>query len=54
VLTLAAPVLDLDKLVDAALEAHRDELLELIRQRVWHAVDEFVADVLEARGSPGP
>jgi hypothetical protein len=45
---IATAALDLDKLVDAAGEARRDELLKLIRQRVEDAVDTFVADVLAA------
>jgi hypothetical protein len=45
---LATAALDLDKLVDAAIQARRDELLNLIRSRVEHAVDAFVADVLAA------
>jgi hypothetical protein len=41
--------LDLDQLIERALEAHREELLELIRRRVGEAIDEFVAEILETQ-----
>jgi hypothetical protein len=43
---LATRTLDLDKLVEEALNAHRDELLDLIRERIGAHVDVFVGEVL--------
>jgi hypothetical protein len=50
---LTTRTIDLDHLVEQAIQAHSDELLDLVRTRVAQTVDEFVAEVLAGLSENG-